>query len=138
MSLDTNMTMVEALRLTRAGRLTEASEILQRRLASAGTDAADESTVAQPFGDLGHLRKLMPNSRPEDAPLGLNHGAIGTEHGALDRDRAFASDSPSRADVSAQTPPRIKGRSLFDEARTPRRNRRRQGCNRASVAAGLA
>ncbi len=65
MSLDTNMTMVEALRLTRAGRLTEATEVLQRGLASAGTAAADESTVAQPFGDLGHLRRLMPNSREE-------------------------------------------------------------------------
>jgi poly(hydroxyalkanoate) depolymerase family esterase len=64
MSLDTNMTMVEALRLTRAGRLTEATDILQRGLASGGSAAADESTVAQPFGDLGHLRRLMPNSRP--------------------------------------------------------------------------
>ena len=58
MSLDTNMTMVEALRLTRAGRLTDATEVLQRGLASAGTAAADESTVAEPFGDLGHLMLL--------------------------------------------------------------------------------
>ena len=64
MSSDTNMTMVEALRLTRAGRLTEATEALQRGLASADTAAADESTVAQPFGDLSHLRRSMPNSRP--------------------------------------------------------------------------
>ena len=47
----TNMTMVEALRLTRAGRLTEAAWVLQRGLASAGTAAADGSTVTQPFGD---------------------------------------------------------------------------------------
>ena len=64
MSSDTNMTMVEALRLTRAGRLTEATEALQRGLASADTAAADESTVAQPFGDLSHLRRSMPKSRP--------------------------------------------------------------------------
>jgi poly(hydroxyalkanoate) depolymerase family esterase len=64
MSPDANMTMVQALRLTRAGRLTEATEVLQRRLTSAGTAAADESTVAQPFGDPGHLRRPMPNARP--------------------------------------------------------------------------
>ena len=64
MSLDRNMTMLEALRLTRAGRLTEATEVLQPGLASAGTAAADESTAAQPFGDLGHLGRLMGNSRP--------------------------------------------------------------------------
>ena len=64
MSPDTNITMAEALRLTRAGRLTEATAVLQRGLASAGTAAADESTVAQPVGDLGHLRRPMPNGRP--------------------------------------------------------------------------
>ena len=52
--------MVEALRLTRAGRLTEATEILQRGLASAGTAAPDESTVAhvrrdRPGGEIRHL-----------------------------------------------------------------------------------
>ena len=72
MSLDSNITMVEAMRLTRAGRLTEATEVLQRGLVSAGTAAADESTVAQPFGDLGHLPRPIPNSRPvrrREAPL---------------------------------------------------------------------
>ena len=53
MSRHKNMTMVEALRLTRARRLTDATEVLQRGLASAGTAAADESTVAHPVGDLG-------------------------------------------------------------------------------------
>jgi poly(3-hydroxybutyrate) depolymerase len=64
MSLDTNMTMVEALRLTRAGRLTEATEILPRGLASAVTAAADESAVAPRFGEFSHLRRPMPNGRP--------------------------------------------------------------------------
>ena len=49
MSPDTNITMAEALRLTRAGRLTEATAVLQRGLASAGTPAAGESTAAQPW-----------------------------------------------------------------------------------------
>jgi poly(hydroxyalkanoate) depolymerase family esterase len=47
MSPDTNTRMAEALRLTRAGRLTEATEILQRGLASAGTPAGDGSRAAQ-------------------------------------------------------------------------------------------
>jgi poly(hydroxyalkanoate) depolymerase family esterase len=64
MSTDTNLTMVEALRLTRAGRLTEATLVLQRGLGSVRTAAADESTAAQRFGDLGHLRRPMRNSRP--------------------------------------------------------------------------
>jgi poly(hydroxyalkanoate) depolymerase family esterase len=56
MSTLTNITMVDALRLTRAGRLTEATAVLQRGLASAGTAAPGESTVASAFADLGRLR----------------------------------------------------------------------------------
>src|SRR5579872_2378014 len=67
MNLGTNMTMIEALRLTRAGRLTEATEILQRGLGSAGT-AADGSTVAPLFGDLGHHRRRPPDSWPARWP----------------------------------------------------------------------
>jgi hypothetical protein len=37
MGPDTNITMAEALRLTRAGRVTEATAVLQRGLASVGT-----------------------------------------------------------------------------------------------------
>ena len=55
MSPDTNITMAEALRLTRAGRLTEATALLQRRLASAGTAGPRGSTAAQPLTDLGQL-----------------------------------------------------------------------------------
>ena len=65
MSPDMNITMAEALRLTRAGRLTEATAVLQRGLASAGTAGPHESTAAQPFADLGHFRLPVSNSRPE-------------------------------------------------------------------------
>jgi poly(hydroxyalkanoate) depolymerase family esterase len=64
MSSDMKMTMFDALRLTRAGRLTEATEVLQGGLTGAGAPAADESTVAQPFADIGHLRTPMPSSQP--------------------------------------------------------------------------
>jgi poly(hydroxyalkanoate) depolymerase family esterase len=60
MSPDMKMMMFDALRLTRAGRLTEATEVLQRGLASAGAPAAGES----PFADSGHLRPPMPSNRP--------------------------------------------------------------------------
>jgi poly(hydroxyalkanoate) depolymerase family esterase len=58
------ITMAEALRLTRAGRLTEATAVLQRSLASAGTAGPRESTAVQSLADLGHLRLLVSNSRP--------------------------------------------------------------------------
>src|SRR5436305_14976880 len=61
---DANITMAEALRLTRAGRLTEATGVLQRGLASASTAAAGESTAVQPLADLDHLRLPVSNSRP--------------------------------------------------------------------------
>jgi poly(hydroxyalkanoate) depolymerase family esterase len=48
MSPDPNITMAEALRLTRAGRLTEATGVLQHRLAGAGT-------AAPAGGDVRHL-----------------------------------------------------------------------------------
>jgi len=57
-----NLMMAEALRLTRAGRLTEATGLLQRGLASGGAAAPGESTVAQPLGDPGRRRSPVPNS----------------------------------------------------------------------------
>jgi poly(hydroxyalkanoate) depolymerase family esterase len=63
MSTQTNSTMSEALRLTRAGRLTEATGLLRRGPASAGTVERDESTVGQPLGDLGRLRSPVSTGR---------------------------------------------------------------------------
>ncbi len=63
MSPEANITMGEALRLTRAGRLTEATAVLQRGLATLGTAAPRESTAAQPFADLGQPRLAMSSSR---------------------------------------------------------------------------
>ena len=56
MSTDTRSRMAEALHLTRAGRLTEATAVLQRGLANVGTAAPGESTAGQPSSGLGHLR----------------------------------------------------------------------------------
>ena len=63
MSTETSISMAEALRLTRAGRLTEATGLLQRGLASDDTVAPDGSIVAQPRGDLGRRRVPVSTGR---------------------------------------------------------------------------
>ncbi|MGO9751135.1 MAG: alpha/beta hydrolase family esterase [Solirubrobacteraceae bacterium] len=68
MNPDRNITMAEALRLTRAGRLAEATAVLQPNLASAGTAAPGESTVAQPLSVLRQFRLPVSCSRPVRGP----------------------------------------------------------------------
>ena len=64
MSPDRNFTTAEALRLTRAGRLTEATAVLQRGLASAGTAAPHEPSAEQPLIGLDRLRLPVSNRCP--------------------------------------------------------------------------
>ncbi|HWE09193.1 MAG TPA: PHB depolymerase family esterase [Solirubrobacteraceae bacterium] len=61
MSPDTKITM-EALRLTRAGRLTEATEVLQRGLSTAGMATPGEAAAAGSFAELGRLRLPVSGS----------------------------------------------------------------------------
>ncbi len=56
MNNDMNATMAKALRLTRAGRLAEATALLQEGLAGGGSAPPLRSTVAQPRNGLGRLR----------------------------------------------------------------------------------
>ncbi len=66
MSLHTDITMAEALRLTRAGRLTEATTVLQRRLASVGNARSREGVAVRPRADIGRLRLPVTSSRPTE------------------------------------------------------------------------
>jgi poly(hydroxyalkanoate) depolymerase family esterase len=75
MSPDTKVAMAEVVRLTRAGRLTEATAVLQRGLASAGSAGPAGSVVAQPFGDLGRVRFPASNSRRVTSPAAPRAGA---------------------------------------------------------------
>ena len=80
MSTEHNSTMSEALRLTRAGRLTEATGLLQRGLAGAGARTRGESSVAPPLGDLSRARLPVSAGRgataraPGAAPGEFRHG----------------------------------------------------------------
>ena len=84
MSPDTNITMAEALRLTRAGRLTEATAVLQRGLASVGTAGPRESTATQPVTNLGQLRLPVSTSRPVRWPESSRTGAAAARQGLIE------------------------------------------------------
>jgi poly(hydroxyalkanoate) depolymerase family esterase len=65
---DMNIMMAEALSLTRGGRLTEATAVLQRGLGGARTPAPRRSSAAQPSSGLGHLGLPSSNGRPPRWP----------------------------------------------------------------------
>ena len=81
MSTDTTLTMAEALRLTRAGRLIEATALLQRSLATTDTGAPGESTVAQPPAGLGGFRVASPHRSSLSRPKSLGADASSTRPG---------------------------------------------------------
>ncbi|HEX6757739.1 MAG TPA: PHB depolymerase family esterase [Propionibacteriaceae bacterium] len=64
MNDDLNATMADALRLTRDGRLTEATALLQQRLGGAG-----QAAPAQPTGMLHSLLKAHPSGLPQAGGL---------------------------------------------------------------------
>ncbi len=89
-----NTAMAEALRLTRAGQLAEASALLQRGLTGANTAPPAKLAVGEPLGELGHLRAWLANDR-QDA----HHDALGVHappalNGLLDRLKVTLPDLP--------------------------------------------
>ena len=77
MSSEMNVTMGEVLRLTRAGRLSEATDVLQGRLTSMGTAAPSGSAVPLLHGDLSRLR--FARAKPPHArTAGRSRGSRGS------------------------------------------------------------
>jgi len=74
MSPDANPLMAEALRLTRSGRLAEATAVLQRGLAAAGAAGPGEPTPAQSAP--GHLQRhpSVPAGRSDPRRVGRRPG----------------------------------------------------------------
>jgi poly(hydroxyalkanoate) depolymerase family esterase len=87
MNPDTSTAMADALRLTRAGRLTEATAVLQGGLANAASRR--ESAATRPFADAGHLWYPVSNGRPVRWP---------------ELPRAYAASPRSTEDVQAALP----------------------------------
>jgi len=85
---NTNTTMAEALRLTRAGQLAEASALLRRGLAGAITAPPAESTFAEPLAGLGRLRSPLPNDPHDAHPEAPGAHAAPALNGLLDRLKA--------------------------------------------------
>jgi poly(hydroxyalkanoate) depolymerase family esterase len=69
MNNNRNATMAEALALTRNGRLTEATALLQRTLAGASAVAPADPTVARAPRGVSSLRLLSPGHSPDVAPV---------------------------------------------------------------------
>jgi poly(hydroxyalkanoate) depolymerase family esterase len=80
MNNSANTAMGEALRLTRAGRLAEASALLQRRLAGISSAPPAESTIAMPLGGIAQrgavLRRDASSAQP-GAPDGKSSSRSG-------------------------------------------------------------
>jgi poly(hydroxyalkanoate) depolymerase family esterase len=87
MNNDRPATMAEALALTRNGRVTEATALLQRTFAGAHTvPPADPSVAGAPPG-LGSLRWLSPDRRSNVRPVAPGAVAAPAFNGLLDRAR---------------------------------------------------
>jgi poly(hydroxyalkanoate) depolymerase family esterase len=111
MLADTNAAMTEALRLTQAGQLAEATALLQRRLAGAGGTPPTAPSVATPPSDLARLRtSLAPTCPHRVLPMPGDHAAPAV-NGLLDRLKVKLPDLPhiDRAGLPGRRPPSRSG-----------------------------
>jgi poly(hydroxyalkanoate) depolymerase family esterase len=101
MNNDTNTTMAEALRLTRARRLAEASALLQCGLAGSNAVPPAESTVTESLVGLGRLCSPLPNDSADARPEAPGAHAAPAVNGLLDRVKAKLPDRPHSINPAA-------------------------------------
>jgi poly(hydroxyalkanoate) depolymerase family esterase len=89
MNDDMNATMADALRLTREGRLMEATALLQQGLGGAG-----QAAPAQPEPSLRSRRKTHPGGLPRAAGLPQAAGLLDKLHARLPAELGLAGNSP--------------------------------------------
>jgi poly(hydroxyalkanoate) depolymerase family esterase len=90
-----NVAMDEALSLTRAGKLAEASALLQRGLGGAGGVPPAASAPAAPLAGLNQLRPWLPHDRHDAHAQAPGISAAPALDGLLDRLKGKLPDLPS-------------------------------------------
>ncbi len=103
MNNDMNITMADALRLTRTGRLGEATALLQKGLAGGGSAPPLGSTVAAPLHGLGRLRSPLHQ--------GLHGGVASSHSGAVGGGAASSRSDAVRGRAASSRSDAVRGRA---------------------------
>jgi poly(hydroxyalkanoate) depolymerase family esterase len=98
-STDTKIMMTDALRLTRVGRLTEATRLLQRGLASSGTAAPVDTTGSPLLGRLGNLALPVLKHDPSGQSQAPSPGAAFSGQGLVEHRESLLPGLPDTVDL---------------------------------------